>query len=321
MKVFDKIGVFKLMDIPMYLNNESMGTILAIKDVLNVKGARIEFDSDVEKSMFVSVNGKKLKFEQCAAGLYCMNTGSMVVNNSKNQLSHYSMLSTVKNNKDSFTRQEIKQADKARMIQHHIGWPRTDNFKKYVEGNQLINCPITVDDINRAEAIYGKPVPLLQGKMTRVTPSSPVKSKSLPLPSCVFEHHMEIHLYIDIFYVNGMPFFHTKSGKLNFLSVQYLSSRRLTEIINGLDIVIAKYEERGFKITDIHGDPEFDSDILRNSFPEKNFHIYTQGEHVGIFEISIRILWYTNTRHLPIRVRRGTQWGRRASDVPMTCLD
>ena len=101
---------------------------------------------------------------------------------------------------------------------------------------------------------------------------------------------MEIHLYIDIFYVNGMPFFHTKSGKLNFLSVQYLQSRRLTEVISGLDVVICKYEERGFKITDIHGDPEFDSDILRNAFPEKKFHIYTQGEHVGIVERSIRTI-------------------------------
>jgi len=176
------------------------------------------------------------------------------------------------------------------MIQHHIGWPRTDNFKKYVEGNHLINCPITVDDINRDEVIYGKPVPLFQGKMTRITPSPPCKNKLLPLPSCLLEHHMEINLYIDIFYVNGMPFFHTKSGKLNFLSVKYLQSRILTEVISGLNVVIDKYEERGFKITDIHGDPEFDSDILRNSFPEKNFHIYTQGEHVGIVERSIRTI-------------------------------
>lgn len=155
-----------------------------------------------------------------------------------------------------------------------------------MEDNLLRNCPITVDDINRAEEIYGKPVPLLQGKKTRTHPSCADKSSRLPLPSCVLEHHMHVHLYIDIFYVNGMAFFHTKSGKLNFVSVQYIKNRKLQEIISGLDVIIAKYADRGFKITDIHGDPEFDGDTFKNAFPEINFHIYTQGEHVGIIERS-----------------------------------
>ena len=87
-----------------------------------------------------------------------------------------------------------------------------------------------------------------------------------------------------------MAFFHTKSGKLNFVSVQYIKNRKLQEIISGLDVIIAKYADRGFKITDIHGDPEFDGDTFKNAFPEINFHIYTQGEHVGIIERSTRTI-------------------------------
>ena len=93
------------------------------------------------------------------------------------------------------------------MIQNCIGWPSTKDFKKYVEENQIRNCPITVDDINRAETIYGKPAPLLQGKLTRIHPSSLGQNQPLPLPTCVMENHKNIHLYIDIFYVNGMAFF------------------------------------------------------------------------------------------------------------------
>ena len=54
----------------------------------------------------------------------------MVDKNTKNQLSHYIMLSKVKINKNYFTIQEIKQADKDRMIQHHIGWPITEKLQE-----------------------------------------------------------------------------------------------------------------------------------------------------------------------------------------------
>ena len=64
----------------------------------------------------------------------------------------------------------------------------------------------------------------------------------------------------------------------------------MSEIVIGMNVVIKKYSERGFNITDIHADPEFDSDVLRNALVGKNLHIYTQGEHVGIIERSIRTI-------------------------------
>ena len=72
-------------------------------------------------------------------------------------------------------------------------------LKKYVEEIHIRNCPITVDDINRSESIYGKSVPLLQGKLTRKHPSSLGQNQPLPLTSCVMENHRNVHLYIDIF--------------------------------------------------------------------------------------------------------------------------
>ena len=60
---------------------------------------------------------------------------------------------------------------------------------------------------------------------------------------------------------NGI--FSYQNRKIEFLSLQYIKNRKLQEIISGLDVIIAKYADRGFKITDIHGDPEFDGDTSK----------------------------------------------------------
>ena len=55
-------------------------------------------------------------------------------------------------------------------MQEFLAWPSTQEFMKIVEGNQLRNCDITVDDIKRVSDLFGEPVPFLKGRMTRRRP-------------------------------------------------------------------------------------------------------------------------------------------------------
>ena len=94
---------------------------------------------------------------------------------------------------------------------------------------------------------------------------------------------------MDIFYVNGHPYFHTKSGKgLKFISTQPLKSRKLSEIKKGLDVVLQKYTSRDFIINVIHCDPEFDKPALKDKYPAMNFWTCARGEHVVVIERSTR---------------------------------
>ena len=54
---FAKRGVFKMLPMKIYYNEKSMGTILSIKDVLNVKGTRIVYDTDNARIMYLMYKG------------------------------------------------------------------------------------------------------------------------------------------------------------------------------------------------------------------------------------------------------------------------
>ena len=59
---------------------------------------------------------------------------------------------------------------------------------------------------------------------------------------------MNIHIFMDMFFVNDNIFLHTKSENINYRSAQSLNSRKSTEIANFLDLVERKYANRGVKI-------------------------------------------------------------------------
>ena len=107
--------------------------------------------------------------------------------------------------------------------------------------------------------------------------------QKLPLP-----HPNNLQLYVDFFYVNQQPFLHTKSSKINFLTVQSGENRTTNSIISGLKKVVNVYEKRGFTITNLHTDNKFDIEDVKDSLQPINTHIHGRKEHVGTIERSVR---------------------------------
>ena len=211
-RLFDQKGVGSIIPVPMYYNKDSIGTIYAVKDVLNIPGERITFDSDVERVMYVNVNEKVFKFEQLTSGLYGM-VETEKNNDTKNEVKNYSMIQTVKQNKELFNKKAISKADESLNIQEYIGWPGTETYKSYINDSHINNCPITSDDVRRARAIYGEPTPLLQGRMTRIKPiKAPTVTQEVLKPEFL-KNIGRIKLFADIFYVNGNPFFSYEKWK------------------------------------------------------------------------------------------------------------
>jgi hypothetical protein len=195
----------------------------------------------------------------------------------------------VNSNKEFYTKMEVNKADKARLLQGQLGWPSTQAFATYVNNNLINNRGITSDDVNRAQLIYGPPVPILKGKMKRIQLTSKhIKRVALPPP--ILEHHHDLHLYVDFFYVNKLPFLHTKSSKINFLTVQSGPNRTKGTIQSGIEAVLTTYKARGFNITYVHGDNEFNLPNLHQFLQPAALHIYGRNEHVGVVKRSIQTL-------------------------------
>ena len=284
---FNEIADLDLFPIPMHYNPDAMANIISFKSLADVPGVRITIDTLEERAICVHYQGTTYKFKECSEGLYCYDTDDDGVNEAMPLTQQLAFPQTVQENKRFFTQDEIKGAEEARRIQQLIGWPSTTTFKRIVALNMLRNCPITVDDIVRAEAIYGTPTPLCKGKMTRLA-TTKIKLQKIPLPLPISKHHQQVNIYIDIFYVNRIPFFHTKSGKVNFITSQALSGRSAKQIIDGYESIRKVYEDRGFIISDVHGDNEFNINKLKEIVSPATLNICAREEHVPIIERSIR---------------------------------
>ena len=139
--------------------------------------------------------------------------------------------------------------------------------------NLILNFPTTADNIDRAIKIYGEPRPLLQGKMIRKGSTAPQEHVRVPLLPQTAENYVNIQLYIDLFYVKNTPFLHTKSGQINFLTVQPCTSKGKKTIIAGINDVKKIYTSIGFRIVCFHGDTGFNINMLKQKMPPSDINI------------------------------------------------
>ena len=211
--------------------------------------------------------------------------------NNENVLSDYSssklsFLNAVENNKANFSKIEIRKAKAARELQCTMGYIPDSTLKKYIKHKLLENCGVSEEDVDRATEIYGVAEPIARGKMT--SPSQrQSKSKQISLPSSI---NKDVMLYMDIFYVNGNTFLHIKSKDVEYVSIEALKSREMNVVCKKIKKIIEMYKKRGFTITDVYGDNEFNNQMCVDAVLPSRLHICTRGEHVPIVERSIRTI-------------------------------
>ena len=97
-----------------------------------------------------------------------------------------------------------------------------------------------------------------------------------------------VQLYVDIFYLNGIFFLHTKSKPINYITIHKIDKRTSAKISKKLKNVISRYITRGITITDVFADNEFNSEVYQQLVLPASLHICAKGEHVPIIERSIR---------------------------------
>ena len=291
--VYNYIAELKILPLKIFFNKSSIANILSLKHVAAIPGVYVTMDTRKEKSMVVHLpGGNKIKFLEYVDGLYYHDTSK---NNDEvnpcpsSTNKNISLLSTVDQNKSIFSKKQIKAANLARNFQQCMGWPSDKAFKQYITNNLVNNLTISSDDIDRATCIYGKAEPLLQGKMVAPTQHRN-HSVQVPLLNTLTDQQKRIQLYIDIFFVNGIAFLHTKSKPLNFITIRKLTNRKTKTILKVLGPVITKYLTRGFTITDVYGDNEFDGEDYKTIILPARMHICATGEHVPIIERSIRTI-------------------------------
>ena len=291
---FKEMATCKLIPMKVWLNRSKLANILSLKEVASIKGVEVTLDTSVTNAILVHMPGGIIvPFKQYKDGLFAFDTlaDKIIDHKTKEEVANYSFVTTVQQNKSYFTRDQIKRADRARILQQYIGWPSIKSYKDYITKNLIKNTDITVEDINRGEFIYGAQIPLIQGKMTKKSAVTPIQQQhllALSLP--ILENHSKVNLCVDFFFVNGLSFLHTISRNIHFRSVSRTRSRSAREHSRHLSTVINKYEIRGFEVVQIEGDNEFDNETVRTTIAPRHLMIAGRDEHVGPVERSIRTI-------------------------------
>jgi len=173
---------------------------------------QIVYDSDIEDAFHVHTDNGIIKFAQTDEGLYVYKPSSKFIQavaaekgmTFPPEVKVSCLVSSVEENKMGFTKRQFEDAKQARRLYHIVGCPTVENFKHILRQNIIKNCPVTVEDVNIAEKIFGPDIGALKGKTVRKAPIR-VKEDLVEIPPEIYDKHKDIVYCMDIMYVNGMP--------------------------------------------------------------------------------------------------------------------
>ena len=205
-----------------------------------------------------------------------------------NQLHHGSFLTTVKENEESFTPQEVSRAKLARRIQGQIGRPATREFIKIVEGNLLPNVPINSQDIRRAEKLYGPDLGSRKGKTVRR--KSPIVDTEQAIPPPILLEHQDVTMAMDVMHVNGIPFLLATTLKIQFGTVDALPRLNEDTLMASIKKTVAILRRGGLRprMLLFDGALGYDGFEQRLAMLGVKLNTTAQDEHVGAAERYIR---------------------------------
>ena len=237
---------------------------------------RITMDTEADNAMLLHKDdGMTMKFAPTGKGLYHHNLGA-------EDGALWTFISTVAGKADKYTHRALQHARTARQFQNIIMRPGARQLMD-VAVTLLKGCPLTKADIQAAEDIYGPNLGALKGK-TVDRPNPHVPAGVDHVPTSIMDVHHSVTLAVDVMFINKVAFLITISRNLKFGTVEAISNCQITTIVAKLKSVCQIYHHRGFRVTVILGDPEFEP--IRPTFPQLN--CCAADEHVPDIEHCIR---------------------------------
>ena len=123
-------------------------------------------------------------------------------------------------------------------------FPSKEDFNNALECNTIDGVDLVRRDVKIANDIYGYSKGAAIGvKMDRTT-----EDLAAPVSPTIMEYYSNVHLDVDILFVNKIPFLLAMSRDIGFIHCKALLSKHDQRIQNGLQQIVLDYEARGFKV-------------------------------------------------------------------------
>ena len=117
--------------------------------------------------------------------------------------------------------------------------PTVRDLKKTVQFNLIKNNPCTLEDIQVAEQIWGPDIEPqhLKGRGRRKKPT-PSTLDMVKLPPEVKTIHREVHLFMDVMWVCGLPFLTSISANIMHRTATFIEDRKAMTLCKCLDSIL-----------------------------------------------------------------------------------
>jgi hypothetical protein len=163
-------------------------------------------------------------------------------------------LVTVAERRAEFTTRELLEIDAAKKFQDALGSPSIESAIDVVKSNTLLNNPVTVEHLKRAEYVNGKNLGLIKGKTTAPAQSAPLHRTEYPPGRTAQEAHC------DLFFLNGNAFLITVTHPLGVTIITHLGvgkgARTTANIRKALLAHTNGLKTRGFTVAQVISDGE-----------------------------------------------------------------
>ena len=174
LEVYTNAGIFRAtqmayvrgsdQDIPVWYSPDAVTNVLSLAQLR--KQRRITYDSEKEPAFHVHFqNGVTMKFREHGEDIYSYAPPHLHHDRPTN--TSYQFPQTVEDNTSMYSDRQVLRAKRARDLLHAIGCPSVADLKKVLKMNSISNCPVTEEDVQLAEKVFGPDVGSLKGKSVR----------------------------------------------------------------------------------------------------------------------------------------------------------
>ena len=199
----------------------------------------------------------------------------------------FSFVETISENKKRYSKRQIHNAERVGAFIETIGNPSEKDLRVLVRSGTILNCPITIEDVDIYYKIYKKNTLALKGNTTRKKPE--IQSSSvIKVPAWILDKHIIVTLYCDIYFVSKISFLGSVAKDLIVRMTQHISDHKKGTIFQACERMVRQYRLRGFIVKYIWADNEFEplrGDLLAIGV---TLHICAANEHVSFMERDVR---------------------------------
>ena len=182
-----------------------------------------------------------------------------------------------------YTKQQVAAADLAVELSDKMGAPAEKDLVHMVSNGDILNCPVTKQDVERSRDIYGRRLMQIRGSTKRR------KQHRVASDSRGVVVQTNIEMWLDLMFMDGVPGLISVAGPMRKVQVTWIRSRAHGHVMPAVLDHIHQLRVAGFTVTAIHSDGEGAVMKMAGSLPDGVILVpRAKEEHVSEIEPKIR---------------------------------